>query len=147
VTDVSIVTFVTEKVFFLVFPVLTLKGGTGIRTARSERMAQQNPFASDMANTQLYVKVSRSGIQMLVVYTDGLTITTFNKGKTPYLSVPDVIDWHEKEMAYTHGKDKEKREHVVEHFRKVMQDFETVRGQYGDNTGTIRGQYGKRVSD
>ena len=94
-------------------------------------MAQQNPFASDMANTQLYVKVSRSGIGMLVVYIDGMTITTFDKRKTPYLSVPEVIDWHEKEMAFTRGGDKKKREHVLEHLRAAMQDFEAVRGQYG----------------
>ncbi len=91
----------------------------------------QNPFASDIGNTQLYVKVSRSGISSLITMIDGMTITTFDKRKTPYLSVPDVINWHEKEMPYSSAGDKEKRERVLEHLRGAMQNFEAVRGQYG----------------
>jgi hypothetical protein len=67
-----------------------------------------------------YVKARDSGIALLVVLMDGLPLTFFGKEKTPYLTMQQVIDWHEKEIQYSTGKDRGYHEAAAAAFKRGL---------------------------
>ena len=51
----------------------------------------------------LYIAIRASGIHPLIPYFDGMSVSTFGKGKTVYLKLDDAIAWHEKELTQSRG--------------------------------------------
>lgn len=49
------------------------------------------------------VRRDASGIAMLIAMCDGMRIVGFKGKKQVYLSLDDVIAWHEKELKQSHG--------------------------------------------
>jgi hypothetical protein len=91
--------------------------------AEKKNMDTKTPFATDTDCSMLYVKLKHSGINPLVVAFDGITTTRFGRGKTQYLTVRDVINWHEKELQETAGRSGSRS--ILEALQTALQNFDS----------------------
>lgn len=69
-----------------------------IKVSKSKR----SPYV--LNGDKIYVEAKYSGISPLVIMMCSLPISTFGKGKTPYISLDEAIQWHEREIKETNGK-------------------------------------------
>ena len=94
-------------------------------------------FASKIGDDEnLYVLLKYSGINPLIVLTDGIGMTIFKGSRKTYLTVSDVISWFVNEIAYgeTHGYP----ENELKRYKKHKIFFEEHLKQFHDGEmGTI----------
>ena len=97
-----------------------------------------NIFKSD--GEQLWVMVKAAGINVFSLMWDGMPLTLF--GKTPYMTVQEVIDWHEKELRETHGRSGD--EEILKLAREALRKFRA--GEMTDDKGnSVRPSVGRGV--
>jgi len=77
-----------------------MKSNDGLKIKVSK--SKHSPYVQHEG--KIYVEAKYSGISTIVIMIDGFAISTFGKGKTPYLLLDDAIRWHEKEIKETNGK-------------------------------------------
>lgn len=70
----------------------------------------------------LYVKVAAI-MTPLCAMLDGLSLTFFGKGKTPYLAIDTAIDWVSKEM----------KEHSREKYTVILNALNAAKKQHADS--------------
>ena len=86
----------------------------------AQRRSRSCPYAEDVKTGTLYVKMAVV-MTPLVAMIDGLPFAFFGKGKTPYLSVEQAIEWHENELRVTKGKGGNQK--ILDVLRKVQSEF------------------------
>ena len=51
-------------------------------------------------NGTLFIKAKEAGMPFLCLMIDGIAISYFGNEKTPYITVDQAINWHEKELPH-----------------------------------------------
>jgi len=83
----------------------------------------KSPYATDKDDKILYVKAKFSGIHWLVLIADGMPLSYFRKGVTPYLTVVQAIAWHKKELRDSKGASGNRR--VLDALESALKKFES----------------------